>query len=130
MIDPTSFKANRPEHKTKHTQYNYPYSRIQSNTSYEFGNEQYLICDYEVFGYSLTDKRWCVFDIDRLTDIQRASTSFENLLLPEEQKKTLLSLVTAHTNEDLPFQDLVDGKGKGIILLLHGVPGVGKTLTA
>lgn len=27
-------------------------------------------------------------------------------------------------------EDLVRGKGKGLIVLLHGVPGVGKTSTA
>jgi SpoVK/Ycf46/Vps4 family AAA+-type ATPase len=27
-------------------------------------------------------------------------------------------------------QDLIRGKGKGLIILLHGVPGVGKTATA
>lgn len=27
-------------------------------------------------------------------------------------------------------EDLVRGKGKGVIILLHGVPGVGKTSTA
>ena len=28
------------------------------------------------------------------------------------------------------FKDLVDGKGKGLVALLHGAPGTGKTLTA
>jgi len=26
--------------------------------------------------------------------------------------------------------DIVEGKGKGLVILLHGPPGVGKTLTA
>lgn len=40
------------------------------------------------------------------------------------------SLVTAHQNEKLGFDDVIKGKGKGTIFLFHGAPGVGKTLTA
>ncbi|KAE8440393.1 hypothetical protein EG329_008169 [Mollisiaceae sp. DMI_Dod_QoI] len=32
-------------------------------------------------------------------------------------------------NPDHEFDDFVDGKGRGVIILLHGNPGVGKTLT-
>ena len=30
----------------------------------------------------------------------------------------------------LPDQDFIKGKGKGLVILLHGAPGVGKTATA
>lgn len=52
------------------------------------------------------------------------------------------SLVETHSRGSRPIEDtigdqdtgrqddLVRGKGKGVILLLHGVPGVGKTSTA
>jgi SpoVK/Ycf46/Vps4 family AAA+-type ATPase len=33
-------------------------------------------------------------------------------------------------HEKAEFWDLVEGKGKGLVILLHGPPGVGKTLTA
>lgn len=33
-------------------------------------------------------------------------------------------------HERASFSDLVEGKGKGLVILLHGPPGVGKTLTA
>lgn len=34
------------------------------------------------------------------------------------------------TNVEIETQDLIRGKGKGVVILLHGVPGVGKTATA
>jgi len=40
------------------------------------------------------------------------------------------SLVKIHADERLQFDDHIQGKGKGMIFLLHGEPGVGKTLTA
>lgn len=30
----------------------------------------------------------------------------------------------------LGTQDIIEGKGKGLVILLHGLPGVGKTATA
>lgn len=52
------------------------------------------------------------------------------LELPMEQKRLLRSLVQAHSaNDSLRSGDMVEGKGRGLVLLFHGPPGVGKTLT-
>jgi hypothetical protein len=40
------------------------------------------------------------------------------------------SLVKIHSEKRLQFDDIIKGKGKGMVFLLHGEPGVGKTLTA
>lgn len=43
----------------------------------------------------------------------------------------ILSLVEAHMqSKEAKVKDIVENKGKGLVLLLHGPPGVGKTLTA
>ncbi|RDL38442.1 uncharacterized protein BP5553_02782 [Venustampulla echinocandica] len=47
-----------------------------------------------------------------------------------DQKDMILSLVNIHSDQRVAFDDVIKGKGKGMIFLLHGVPGVGKTLTA
>merc|ERR1712187_492754 len=47
--------------------------------------------------------------------------------MDDERKEMVLALVEhAHSS----FQDIVDEKGGGCVFLLHGPPGVGKTLTA
>lgn len=64
---------------------------------------------------------------------------FSDLVLPEDHKEIVRALVKTHTRgprstaQDktetmLPNReiDLVKGKGKGLIILLHGVPGVGE----
>jgi SpoVK/Ycf46/Vps4 family AAA+-type ATPase len=48
------------------------------------------------------------------------------LVLPEEKKVLIRSLV----ENSADFSDIISGKGGGCIFLLHGSPGVGKTLTA
>lgn len=89
-----------------------------------------LICHHTMPGFALSNKRWCYFEIDNIKEIQYNLDAFEALVLPREQKETILSLVRVHADKRLVFDDIIQGKGKGMIFLLHGVPGVGKTLTA
>ncbi|KUI55602.1 ATPase family AAA domain-containing protein 3B [Cytospora mali] len=67
---------------------------------------------------------------------QNPGTTFDHLVLEEGQKPMIQALVAQHfrdkesrTGQAEPV-DIVKGKGKGLILLLHGAPGVGKTSTA
>jgi hypothetical protein len=126
MIDTEGFKENRPNHIGE----TYSESKVGFKDANEQSEEHHLICDNEVLGYSLIDKRWCAFRLDLVEDIKCSERAFDGLLLPSEQKETILSLVRVHTNETLKFNDLIQEKGKGMIFLLHGEPGVGKTLTA
>jgi SpoVK/Ycf46/Vps4 family AAA+-type ATPase len=49
----------------------------------------------------------------------------------DTRKRNLIhSLVKSHRNGTETFDDVVSGKGKGLVGLLSGNPGVGKTLTA
>ena len=93
-------------------------------------DDEYLICNYNIPGFSLVDKRWCFFCVDLVKDVEYNMTAFENLMLDRMYKQTILSLVKVHTGLGVPFDDVIKGKGKGLIFLLHGIPGVGKTLTA
>jgi AAA+ superfamily predicted ATPase len=68
----------------------------------------------------------------RLTS-NRTLTPFESLVLPQEQeglKDLLLAVANAQSKQLDNFDDVVRGKGRGVILQLSGPPGVGKTLTA
>ena len=68
-----------------------------------------------------------------------ARERFGVLVLPDGHKETLLAPVQTHSrgnNLEAGLDvgnrqmDLVRGKGKGLIILLHGEPGVGKSSTA
>lgn len=65
--------------------------------------------------------------------------AFERLVLPRRVKELVKALVTVRTTSTKAVRepraaggrdDIVAGKGKGLIMLLHGGPGTGKTLTA
>ncbi|KAJ5101714.1 hypothetical protein NUU61_003936 [Penicillium alfredii] len=96
-------------------------------------DDQRLITSPMVYGYSLKDKEWLRFALDNAHDIEWDSRAFDSLVLPEGQgnlKQLILAIAKAQSQQLDNFDDVVQGKGRGIILQLSGPPGVGKTLTA
>ncbi|KAK4212750.1 P-loop containing nucleoside triphosphate hydrolase protein [Rhypophila decipiens] len=89
-----------------------------------------MMCNKDVMGYCLKDNKWAVFDIDSISNISFDTEAFDALMFPKEQKRQILSLVRVHEDERLIFDDFVKGKGRGMVFLLYGDPGTGKTLTA
>jgi SpoVK/Ycf46/Vps4 family AAA+-type ATPase len=70
------------------------------------------------------------FALDRLQEITWGNEAFNSLVLDPNQKLLILALVKQHKRRASLFDDVVIGKGKGLIGLLSGNPGCGKTLTA
>lgn len=68
--------------------------------------------------------------MDRLEPVGWSDKAFDSLVLHPKQKSMVLSLVKQHKKRASLFDDVVIGKGKGLIGLLSGNPGCGKTLTA
>lgn len=112
-------------------------------------DNEYLICVPFVRGYSFKNKEWVLLTIEYLRPVQWTEDLFENLVLPREEKDLLLALAKSHASSTTNvFDDFVIGKGtsiflfsayheianklvgKGMVILLDGPPGVGKTLTA
>lgn len=59
------------------------------------------------------------------------STFDQRLVLREEKKELIRALISVHLGKKSSVKaDFMDGKGEGLIILLHGGPGTGKTLTA
>ncbi|KAF7556377.1 hypothetical protein G7Z17_g1416 [Cylindrodendrum hubeiense] len=70
------------------------------------------------------------------SDEKEPTTAFDRLVLEKGHKDMIISLISQHFRDRASKRgqteqvDIVKGKGKGLILLLHGAPGVGKTSTA
>jgi SpoVK/Ycf46/Vps4 family AAA+-type ATPase len=73
------------------------------------------------------------FFVDDVTDITWNTQAFDSLVLPHAQqdlKRLILGFARSQSNRQDTFDDVIHGKGRGVIMLLRGPPGVGKTLTA
>lgn len=88
-----------------------------------------MLLPSEIKGFNLREKKWHDLEVDRIHEVPWNKKAFENLVLPEKTKKIIRALVTKKLAAE-KSTDLIKGKGNGLIILLHGGPGTGKTLTA
>ncbi|THG94989.1 hypothetical protein EW026_g6583 [Hermanssonia centrifuga] len=92
--------------------------------------DELLLMPAELYGFSLGDRKWLVFNVEDVDDIHWNLEAFEYLDLLDDKKEIVQTLIESHTQKAAIFDDFVPGKGLGLIFALHGPPGVGKTLTA
>ncbi|KAI1077367.1 P-loop containing nucleoside triphosphate hydrolase protein [Whalleya microplaca] len=114
-----------PPYSSRH-----PVIMVESGPQLALSDEELLICSPYLHGYSFEAKSWGWFLVDNIQDIDFKPEAFSKLVLPQKQKEMLSSLVHLQEDLDTGFNDLIEDKGKGLIVLLHGPPGVGKTFTA
>lgn len=67
--------------------------------------------------------------IDLMQKVGWNKQAFRHLVIDQEIKDIIQALVTSKLQTD-QTTDLIQGKGNGLIILLHGGPGTGKTFTA
>ncbi|POS74188.1 ATPase [Diaporthe helianthi] len=89
-----------------------------------------LLCNTRVRGYSLKLKKWGEFEVDSISEIAWNDRAFPGLMLPSGYKDLILSFVEGQNSKKNTFDDIIEGKGLGLIMLLVGTAGTGKTLTA
>ncbi|KAJ0162481.1 hypothetical protein CTA2_4490 [Colletotrichum tanaceti] len=81
------------------------------------------------YGFNLHEKKWVHLNIGNLHPVDWNKKAFERLVLEPKTKEMIHALVDVQTAAK-KMDDIVTGKGNGLILLLQGSPGTGKTLTA
>lgn len=97
----------------------------------EFTEEELLIASPVVLGFAFSEKLWLEFSISGISEIEWNEGAFDSLVLPDNQKSIVKALVESHTfHAAQNIDDVIQGKGKGLVAVLHGPPGTGKTLTA
>ncbi|KAF3017117.1 hypothetical protein E8E14_009351 [Neopestalotiopsis sp. 37M] len=83
----------------------------------------------ETKGFNFRTKKWSTLEVDRIREVDWNNKAFGSLVADDDTKEMIQALVSnqlaAHKGTDL-----IESKGNGLILLLHGPPGTGKTYTA
>lgn len=92
--------------------------------------EELILCSSTVFGYAFTEKAWVQMTVDGISDVVWDTEAYDKLVLPDDTKKLVKSLVQACRTETKLIKDIISTKGSGVVFVLHGDPGTGKTLTA
>ena len=96
-----------------------------------FTDDELLIASPVVLGFAFSEKLWLEFTVSGIRDVEWNEGAYDSLVLPQNHKSIVKSLVTSHKfSAAKNIDDVISGKGKGLVAVLHGPPGTGKTLTA
>ncbi|KAI9700134.1 MAG: hypothetical protein M1820_006916 [Bogoriella megaspora] len=101
-----------------------------------FTENELILLPRQICGFDLQRRTFALFFLDKLRPVVQTQ-NWDDLKLRAGHKEMILAQSQTHFQDKRPREELVDqqhdivhGKGKGLVILLHGVPGVGKTSTA
>ncbi|KAK4223081.1 26S proteasome regulatory subunit 4 [Podospora fimiseda] len=125
IIDPVGFRAFNPQ-----TVFRPTVIRSLARDLDQLSEEDLIIITPVTLGFCFGIKKWAGFSLSRLVDVTWNEQAFNDLVLDNQKKMLVHSMIKQHSWSDNDFDDIISGKGKGLIGLFSGPPGCGKTLTA
>ncbi|KAF5581113.1 AAA family ATPase [Fusarium pseudocircinatum] len=136
MIDFNTYKqlhSDSRKFKIAYSSLTSPYRKEMDAAVMECDDPPYgaelLVFPNTIVGYNLRQKKWQDLQIDLMQKVIWNKQAFRHLVIDQEIKDIIQALVTSRLETD-QTTDLIQGKGNGLIILLHGGPGTGKTFTA
>ncbi|KAI1074171.1 P-loop containing nucleoside triphosphate hydrolase protein [Whalleya microplaca] len=132
MIDYATYKRLHPDSKMplvgRTTETKYVSQAVMDRDEPPAAPERYIFPN-NIIGYNLRAKKWVDLEVDLIQEVAWNKKAFENLVVDEETKDLVKALVMDQLEAERGT-DLIRNKGNGLIMLLHGSPGTGKTFTA
>ncbi|CAB4394396.1 unnamed protein product [Rhizophagus irregularis] len=105
--------------------YNFYYLKDDIKIDDDVKEEELFMCVSKLPAYSFTWKDWHFIDVEHLNEIMFDNKAFDKLVLDQEKKSIIENIIKFEYSKT----DIINSKGDGCTFLLHGPPGVGKTLT-
>ncbi|KAK0712617.1 hypothetical protein B0T26DRAFT_651864, partial [Lasiosphaeria miniovina] len=113
---------------------------INPTTEKDLDDDAKVLLTGRVFAYVFQERKFAQLAVAKLRLAPKTALALDSLRIFQNVKDTLQGAIHGHflqkeTAENNPDQDwssmdMIQGKGTGLFILLHGVPGVGKTATA
>ncbi|KAK7186036.1 AAA family ATPase [Paraphaeosphaeria sporulosa] len=132
VIDFRTFKKLHPENKG-HAIINSVETLSQTEMEQPEPPDEafYYLVPPQSKGFNLRTKKWLDLNMDQVHPVVWNQQAFDSLVLDQDRKtKELITALVSKQISAAKSTDVIAGKGNGLILLLHGGPGTGKTLTA
>ncbi|KAK6527284.1 hypothetical protein TWF281_010472 [Arthrobotrys megalospora] len=128
MIDTMTYRKMHPESPlAKQSLIDHLGERMKNDDPLE--DVRLLVFPPTIYGFHVQEKKWFNLKVDNIVDVVWNKTAFDSLVVDESTKLLIVALVSNKISADAGT-DLMSNKGNGLIILLHGAPGTGKTLTA
>jgi hypothetical protein len=104
-------------------------SVVELNKRSRFTEEELLIASPVVLGFDLSEKCWLEFSVAGLHAIRWNENAMRSLLIPDCTKQNLNALISYHLLAAANKPAIIaERRKKGVNVVLHGPPGVGKTM--
>jgi len=107
--------------------------------NYKWKDDDLALLPKRVVGYVLRERRFSRLDVTGIQDNLQNKTTLDDIEMDEGHRSIIRSAILSHFKAQKHEKELgvstfnldaIRGKGKGLTILLHGAPGVGKTATA
>ncbi|KAK0629143.1 hypothetical protein B0T17DRAFT_524767 [Bombardia bombarda] len=131
MVDYQTYRQLHPNLSTSsYRRYENRMDKAFSTKSDKVPSEpEIYLCPAEIVGFDLRRKKWDDLQVDFIQDVVWNKEAFNRLEVDQETKELVQALVTNQLAAE-KGTDWIQNKGNGLIMLLHGSPGTGKTFTA
>ncbi|KFA78598.1 hypothetical protein S40288_06974 [Stachybotrys chartarum IBT 40288] len=113
--------------------------QMRPTTEGHLNPEAVILLTERVFAYVFQERKFAQLTVAKIRSSSKTGLALDMLKIPLSIKHAIQGSVLGHLmhksverkiDHDWTSLDLIQGKGTGLFILLHGVPGVGKTATA
>lgn len=87
-------------------------------------------CPSQIRAYHVPSGKHYLVNVTGLQPVRWEHTAIQKLVLDKSKKDLLKAFVSSTNDWHSRSGDIISNKGRGLTIVLHGPPGVGKTLTA
>lgn len=105
------------------------FKRIERNTKETLSDDHLFLLSPVLSAFALSTKTWVLINVESIIELEGPETIPDANVDPEGLR-IIKALSDRHINSKAPWSaDFIKNKGEGVVVLLHGPPGVGKTYT-